>query len=273
MSEQLERIVKMASQKVITDEAQIADIMGWFLGSRFLNLAPKDTISTGFLGLIRRELTEVFKLDDKFFKNCSVGAALMMISREKNIDFFSVPYVKNSDLTVKIRQDAGHCYYLAVILHLNNKNNVRLKQLMRVDFDSFIAFLKTAVRAERSLDNISEITYGQQTRMLQRLNNECKSFVRKCYRITDSNSYISFTLGDLLERVYKEGNKPWFCNAIDLYKHANETINAYRIAEILFGDMVTNILVVPNKEHYSITFNSCLEGSGPEPDNQPDITK
>ncbi len=272
MSEQLDRLEKIANQKVVNDEAQVADIMGWFLGSRLMSHVPNNAKNTGYMRFMKRDLKAALKLDDATIEKFSIGDALMTISHEKDNDYFSVPYVKNGELAVKIRRDAGHCYYLMGILHLYNKRNVRLIQLMHIDFDCFISFLKNAIRAEKELGNISDITYKQRSNMMIRLNNECKVFMEK-YSATGMLPDASFILGELIETAYRVGNRPWLCNMEELKKHAYNTVNAFRIAEILFGDLMTGILVAPNAKHYSKFFSCEMERQFSETDAQTGISK
>ena len=247
MSTQLERIERIASQKMVTDPVEIADLTEKFLQRSLQSLVPASVRGKTYVTLLSRDLANGFECIQEEVRKCSIGDILVMFSKEEMVEFFSVPPENNHEYFLNIPASAGHCLYLTGNICNYRKNDVRLKALGSIQFFAFISVLRTALRAEYALGNLSVEDFDECTHRIGYAKSEILKFCRD-HGLTDGPT---ITLHDVLETAYKEAIKPWYCHVCELSVYADKVAKAFRIMDLFFMDCIANALVLPNAERYS----------------------
>jgi hypothetical protein len=246
MSTQLEKIERIASQKMVTDPVEIADLTERFLQRSLRSLVPASVKGKTYVTILSTELAKGFKCIQEEVRNCSVGDILMMFSKEEMVEFFSVPPENNREFFLNIPASAGHCLYLTGNINNYMKNDIRLKALGSIQFLAFMSFLRTALRAEYALGNLAPDDFDERTHRIGYAASEILKFCRE-HGFTDEKE---ITLWNVLGNAYKDAIKPWHCHVCELTVHADKVARAFRIMDLVFMDCIANALVLPNAERY-----------------------
>lgn len=250
MSLELERIERVASQKMVKDFKDIAYILDRLLGRTVKTLVPPSEKGVTYMTVLANDIARGYDIEPNEIKECSVGDLLMMIQREDNNDYFEAPAENERILYGKLSTQAGHCFYLGGNMNTFKNKDVWIKQFLSIRFLSLTAYLRASLKNEFNLGNMAMEDYKSSIHLLDYAKNEIKSYYSKMKSI-NNDQFGSVTLGDIIECAYKEGVKSWNCSVNPLTNYTEGVIRAFCCMDNIFMDCITNALVLPHAEQYS----------------------
>jgi hypothetical protein len=243
MSSMLEEIERQAGQRVITDTAQIGEVIDNYLSQSFGSTISNKRENSRNLWFLRNELSNGFDRTIEELNEYAYGDILALIWSERGhgdlgrADYFKVPE-ENGELALKTNWSAGHCYFLAID-YMNRSVNKNLKRLGMIDFTSFIDYLKSSIedaKHQSDIEDIEEQIWDYYCRMYKK-------------EYPDRFEPVSFTLGEYIELAIKRARKEWFCFMQPISYFAQNVTEAYIAINYLFIDCITYLLVADNDKY------------------------
>ncbi|MBQ6967459.1 MAG: hypothetical protein IJP84_06110 [Lachnospiraceae bacterium] len=256
MSEELERIEKLARQKCITDHEHIRKILDYVL-SRPLSYFQKDKKRFNYL---KNELSTGFNTNYRLEK-MPLRDILTLIGYEPGKKFFDPP--DTGKMIVDSRfNSAGHCYIIALLLDSYTNRDIHIKEFMHIHLGAFTDHLHETINND--LDNCL-ISLTSASGILERVDEFKKKAVGYMSKRFDPHMIVNegrkpedfLKLGDIIYQTLKENARSWMCSVIDIYDYASGIIDTYDLLNRLFMDAVRMPLIHSDRERFKEIMRSC----------------
>lgn len=231
MSKELEELEMRATQKIITDPAQIERIIAYLLSLPFTYLR-QDESRYSFL---RGEIRDGFKVCETDLERLSLGEFLMIMSHMQERPYYAFPDRELDDYSEELAS-AGCCFALAIVIQNQSYKDIRIREFMHIGLKAFRKYLYQRTRDDCGKGRITreagyELRHGVAVCM-KKASSYMKLDLNKPAGCSDP------TIGDLISKALKGCLERWLFFQRSWNRYRDEILNSYGVLCLLFMNAI-----------------------------------
>lgn len=231
MSKELEELEMRATQKVITDPAQIERIIAYLLSLPFTYFR-QDESRYSFL---RRDICNGFKVCELALERLSLGEILMIMSHMQERPYYAFPDWELDDYNEELAC-AGSSFALALAIQKLSYEDIRIKEFLHIGLKAFRKYLYQRTRDDCGKGRITreagiELRHGVAVCMK-------KASLYMKLDLNEPEDRSSPTIGDLLSKALEGCQENWtfFQRSWDWYR--DKILNSYGVLCLMFMNAI-----------------------------------